>query len=129
MATYSSILAWRIHGQRSLGGYSPWGHKESVMIEWLKHDTEHKNNEHFNGVLCLVTQSCLTGLQPARLFHPVDSPGQNTGVCCHVLFQDIFPTQGLNLGLPHCRWILYLLSYQGSPVISINKIKHLIIKS
>ena len=30
MATYSSILAWRIfHGQRSLMGYSLWGHKES----------------------------------------------------------------------------------------------------
>ena len=28
MATHSSILAWRIHGQRSLAGYSPWGHKE-----------------------------------------------------------------------------------------------------
>ena len=27
MATHSSILAWRIHGQRSLVGYSPWGHK------------------------------------------------------------------------------------------------------
>ena len=29
MATHSSILAWRIHGQRSLVGCSPWGHKES----------------------------------------------------------------------------------------------------
>ena len=28
MATHSSILAWRIHGQRSLAGYSPWGCKE-----------------------------------------------------------------------------------------------------
>ena len=31
MATHSSILAWRI-GQRSLAGYSPWGHKEWDMI-------------------------------------------------------------------------------------------------
>ena len=30
MATHSSILAWRIHGQRRLVGYSPWGHKEST---------------------------------------------------------------------------------------------------
>ena len=29
----------------------------------------------------------------------------------------IFPTQGLNPGLPHCRWILYQLSYKGSPRI------------
>ena len=28
MATHSSILAWGIHGQRSLVGYSPWGCKE-----------------------------------------------------------------------------------------------------
>jgi len=33
MATYSSILAWRIHGQKSLVGYSPQGHKESSMTE------------------------------------------------------------------------------------------------
>ena len=29
MATYSNILAWEPHGQRSLEGHSPWGHKES----------------------------------------------------------------------------------------------------
>ena len=27
MATHSSILAWKSHGQRSLAGYGPWGHK------------------------------------------------------------------------------------------------------
>ena len=32
-ATHSSILAWKIHGQRSLA--SPWGGKESDMIERL----------------------------------------------------------------------------------------------
>ena len=37
MATHSSILAWRIHGQRSLVGYSPWGHKESRHNWWLTH--------------------------------------------------------------------------------------------
>ena len=33
MATCSSVLAWKIHGQRSLAGYSPWGHKVLVIIE------------------------------------------------------------------------------------------------
>ena len=33
MATHSSILAWRTHGQRNLVGYSPQGHKESDTIE------------------------------------------------------------------------------------------------
>ena len=35
---------------------------------------------------------------------------------CHALLQGIFPTQGLNLGLLHCRQILYHLSYLGSPL-------------
>ena len=36
-------------------------------------------------------------------------------VDCHALFQRIFPTQGSNPGLSHCRWILYHLNHQGSP--------------
>ena len=46
-----------------------------------------------------------------------DSPGKNSGVGCHALLQGIFPTQGSNPDLPHCRWILYHLSHQGSPGI------------
>ena len=45
-----------------------------------------------------------------------DSPGKNTGVGCHALLREIFPTQGLNPGLPYCRWILYHLSHQGNPL-------------
>ena len=41
--------------------------------------------------------------------------GQNTGAGSCSRLQGIFPTQGLNPGLPHCRWILNLLSHQGSP--------------
>ena len=40
---------------------------------------------------------------------------KNTGVGCHSLLQGIFLTQGLNLGLPHYRQILYCLHHQGSP--------------
>jgi len=36
-------------------------------------------------------------------------------VDCHFLLQGIFPTQGSNPGLPHCRQMLYHLSHQGSP--------------
>ena len=43
-----------------------------------------------------------------------NSPGKNTGLVCQALLQKIFSTQGSNPGLPHCRWILYLLSHQGS---------------
>ena len=45
---------------------------------------------------------------------PWDSPDKNTGVDCHSLPQRIFPTQGSNPGLLHCRRILYHLSQQGS---------------
>ena len=50
---------------------------------------------------------------------PWSSPGKNTGVGCHSFLQGIFPTQGLNLGPLHCRWILYLLSHLGSPCLII----------
>ena len=71
-------------------------------------------------ILCLVTQLCLTLCDPMDCSPPSssvhgDSPGKNTGVGCHVLLQGIFPTQGLNPGLPHCWQILYCLSRQESP--------------
>ena len=55
--------------------------------------------------------------QPTRLLCPWDSPGKNTGMGCYALLQGIFPTQGSNPGLWHCRQILYCLSHQGSPKI------------
>ena len=63
-------------------------------------------------VLCLVTAQA----PPGSSDHG-DSPGKNTGVGWHALFQGIFPTQGSNPGILHCRWILYHLSHQGSPVV------------
>ena len=54
------------------------------------------------------------GLQPTRILCPWDFPGKDTGVGCHFLLHGVFPTQGLNPGLLHCRQILYHLSYQGS---------------
>ena len=73
-------------------------------------------------VLCLVTQLCPTLCNPMDCSLPGssvrgDSPGKNTGVRCHALLQGIFPSQGSNPGLLHCRQILYHLSHQGSPRI------------
>ena len=48
---------------------------------------------------------------------PWNSPGQNTEVHSLSLLQGIFPTQGLNPSLSHCRRILYQLSHKGSPTI------------
>ena len=70
-----------------------------------------------------VAQSCLNSLWSHGVGHdwsdcsPWNSPGQNTGVGSLSLLQGIFPTQGSNPGLPHCRWILYQLSHKGSPRI------------
>ena len=52
---------------------------------------------------------------PHGLYNPWNSPDQNTGVGSLSLLQGIFPTQGLNPGLPHCRHVLYQLSHRGSP--------------
>ena len=54
-----------------------------------------------------------------------DFPRKNTGVGYHLLLQLIFPTQGLNPGLLHCRRILYHLSHQRSPFVLPNNIKYL----
>ena len=74
---------------------------------------------------CSVAQSCPTLCDPMDCSPPgssvhEDSPGKNTGVGCHFLLQGIFPTQGSNPGLLHCRQILYHLSHQGSPVCRVH---------
>ena len=50
--------------------------------------------------------------QPHDLYSPWNSPGHNTGVGSHSLLQGVFPTQGVNPGLLHCREILYHLGPQ-----------------
>ena len=58
------------------------------------------------GMCVYCAESCLSllrpqRLQPARLLHPQESPGKNTGVGCHFLLQGTFPTWGWNLSLLH----------------------------
>ena len=77
----------------------------------------------------LVDQSCSTLCDPMdcsliRSFVYGDSLCKNTGVGCHALLQGIFPTQGLNPGLPDCRQIVYLLSHQGSLYINTDMCKY-----
>ena len=70
-------------------------------------------------VLCLVAQSCLIlcDHSPPGSFVHENSSDKNIGVSCHSLLLGIFPNQGLNPALLHCRQILYHLSHQGSPWI------------
>ena len=60
-----------------------------------------------------VAQSCPTPCDPMD-YSPWNSPGQNTDVGSLFLLQGIFPTQGSNPGLLHCRQTLYHLSHEGS---------------
>ena len=68
----------------------------------------------------LVPQLCLTlcepqGLEPTRLLCPWDTPGKNTGVGCRSLLQEIFLSQGIDQGFPHCRQAIYHQNHQESP--------------
>ena len=77
-------------------------------------------------MLCLLLSKLLShvqnslqphALQPDTFLYLWDSPGKNTRVGCHFLLQGLFPTQGSNPGLPHCRQTLYCLSHQGSHIL------------
>ena len=57
---------------------------------------------------CSLPGSSVHGILQARILE---------WVACHSLLQGIFLTQGLNLGLLHCKQILYHLSHQRSPYI------------
>ena len=58
--------------------------------------------------------SCVQLFATHGLYSPWNSPGQNTGEGNLSLLQGIFPTQGSNPGLLHCRGILYQLRHKGS---------------
>ena len=74
------------------------GRKEPYLLNWSESHSVVSNS-----------------LQPHGLYSPWISLGQNPGMGSLSLLQGIFPTQGSNPGLPHCRWILYQLSHQGRP--------------
>ena len=111
------LLPGKSHGRRSLVGYSPWGHKQLGTIEAHFHFQAYKRNIFHPWTLkCkwMWSRSVVSDSATPWLLCPWDFPGKNTGVGSLPLLQGIFPTQGLNLALLHCRQILYQLSHQGS---------------
>ena len=84
------ILLTRNHSVLSLALFGLTGESHSVMSDSLRP----------------------RGLKPMRLPCPWKFPGQDTGMGSRTLCQEIFPTQGSNPGLLHCRQILYHLSYR-----------------
>ena len=105
MATDSSILPGKSHEQRSLMGYSRWGHEESDTTEWLNH-------QHHQAKAAQVT---FNEVGVMWFLHPFTFLTIYWRVVCHVLLQRIFLTLGSNLGLLHCGQMLYRLSHQGIP--------------
>ena len=141
MVTHSSILAWGI--PRSPGRLQSTG-SQRVRYNWVTSLSFFQNENRSTRTYCRAQQLYSTlcndlygkriwksidawmcercsvmsnFLRPYGLYSPWNSPGLNTGVDSHSLLQGIFPTQGSNPGLLHCRWILYQLSHQGSPRI------------
>ena len=89
------------HQQAGQGGQGGVGEQGQIdpACEWVERQ------------MCIVVQLCPTLCDPMDCSPPGssvhgDSLGKNTGVGCHALLQGIFPTQGSNPGLPHCRLIL-----------------------
>ena len=90
MATHSSILAWKIPWIEEPGGLQSMG-SQRVAQDWATEHTYHVPME----VACCCC--CATSVvsdsvrpqrwQPTRLRRPRHSPGKNTGVGCHFLFQ------------------------------------------
>ena len=119
MATCSINLPGKFYGQRSLAGYSPWGHKEL--------DTTEPQGELVMTIVKMkVTQSCPTlcdpmyytvhGVLQARILEWVAFP-----------FSGYLPNPGIEPGLPHSR-ILYQLSHKESNdnTSNFNKSLHLL---
>ena len=86
------FLLGKSHGQRSLTGYSPLGHKESDMIEhthtFVAHNLYNIEQQLCRSCCCCVASVVLDSVRPhrrptTRLLRPWDSPGKNTGVGCH----------------------------------------------
>ena len=113
MATHSSILAWRISWAEEPGGLQSIG-----LQSWTRLKQLGGSSSRYESVLVTQSYPSLCDFIDCSLPGSSvcgDPPGKNIGMGCHALLQGIFPNQGSNPGLPHCRQILYSLSQQGSP--------------
>ena len=85
---------------------------------WMNSAWCNKVTTHFHILNLELTNIIELCLKPFLMVHLSNSFKDNycqksIGVGCHFLLQGIFPTQGLNPSLPHCRQTLYHLSHQG----------------
>ena len=111
-------------------GYSPWGHKELDMTEVTEHahqspSGDRNHSRYFSSESekeSEVAQSCPTLCNPMDCSLPGSSVHEisqarmgshSSGLGCHSLLQGTFTTQGSNPVLPHCRQMLYRLSFSS----------------
>ena len=97
----SPFYRWRVSGKKKLSNLAK-------ITKWPNRDAQ----------LCLTLCNPMDCSPPSSSVRG-DSPGKNTGVGCHALFQGLFLTQGSNPGLLHCKRILYHISHQGSPKMEV----------
>ena len=103
-----------------------WDWELSLTISYSYGKMRKKKKEGGNPEILSESGSHLVvskSLWPHGLSSPRNSPGQNPGVGSLSFLKGIFPTQGSNPGLPHCRRIPYQLSHNGSPHLSERVIK------
>ena len=114
----------------------PCGKQQPHQSSILSPDRERGGRPNLNCLTCLADCVIFPSLSRVQLFvtpwtvayqapPPMGFSSKNTGVGCHFLLQGIFPTQGSNLGLLHCRQTLYHLSHQGRPKV-FSGIKHIL---
>ena len=102
-----------------------WMDLEIVILSEVSQ--KEKDNYRMLSLICcaMLSRSVMSDslqpheLYPTMLLCPWDSPGKNNGVDYHFLLQGIFPTQGSNPDLPHCRQTLYRLSHQEVQLVHI----------
>ena len=123
------VAPWHVGSSQTrdyaLADDGPLSHQGSPGCLFLNISSEEEltrcREVFFITVLCLVAQLCPTFCNPIDCSPPGssvhgDSSGKNNEGGCSFLLQGIFPTQGSNPGLLHCRLIFfYQLSYQESP--------------
>ena len=108
-------------------------HTPLCYLTFSLHAIQHRG---FSGLFCIYSYAlcCIQLFSHVQLFATqwtvthqaplsMEFSNKNTRVGCHALLQGIFPSQGSNWNLLHCRWILYQLSLQGRSSIAIISLK------
>ena len=120
------LQLWDIYWQNRYPNLYKWI-TEVWHIQYFKSDLKNKVHKRILGYFITEYYICIEvkwkSLSHSQLFVKLwthsqcNSPSQVTGMGSLSLLQEIFPNQGLNPGLSHCKWILYQLSHKGSPRI------------